>query len=160
MNRGASAFQAVLFYLLDITLQGRGAKHFFTSGSGLLNSYPVQGCFFHTKWCGNRNLSSYFHTTWRRLVWKSAVFSTPHSGPWCGNQGKFPHHLVWNSPPQAKNLRILVPKHLIFLKKLIYSNPWNPKKIGLRRAGKTPWNDIFAKNLNYFHPTWRTLGWK
>ena len=27
---------------LDITLQGRGAKHFFTSGSGLLNSYPVQ----------------------------------------------------------------------------------------------------------------------
>ena len=27
--------------LLDITLQGRGAKHFFTSGSGLLNSYPV-----------------------------------------------------------------------------------------------------------------------
>ena len=28
----------ILEVLLDITLQGRGAKHFFTSGSGQLNS--------------------------------------------------------------------------------------------------------------------------
>ena len=76
---------------LHITLQGRGAKHFFTSGSGLLNSYPVQrhttsvlGCPYPGLLAGGESeLNRWYFLSLFFKKWSQNVSKTcSNPGPW------------------------------------------------------------------------------